>query len=166
MDKVIKVVMIPTRNVNKVWKNNSTGKLSYVEGMKPNIAMKNTWTPQHIYFLSNESMEEGNWCLLFDDFGNILSSIPQQYLPNEGHVLNSGLKKIEFTTDESLGLPKPTDDFLKEYCEVGGIDEVLVEYVEKYDWSLGDIAIDYPIGFKLKVNANKTVNIKPTEKNI
>jgi hypothetical protein len=34
------------------------------------------------------------------------------------------------TTDESLGLPKPSQAFIEKYCKVGGIDEVLIEYIK------------------------------------
>lgn len=67
------------------------------------VLPKNT-THQHLYIISNEQIKEGDWALMFDDFGNLFfCDRPQQYLGIEkGHHLNKGLRKVILTTDPQL----------------------------------------------------------------
>ena len=102
---------------------------------------------QHLYFTTDDEIKEGDWCLMFWDGGEVASE-PQQYLPENGHVLNRNLRKIIATTDSEFvnqqytkeelgyepikyGLPQPSKAFIEKYCEEGGIDEVDVEYNDK-----------------------------------
>jgi len=100
------------------------------------------------------------------------------------------VKKIIATTNKSLvigrehddtvpfpkmrdkRLPKPSQAFIKKYCEVGGIDEVLVEYEEKcprckcdnYDecWSAKECSVnDSQYIQTLKVNSHNEITIHP-----
>jgi hypothetical protein len=63
--------------------------------------------PVHIYLTNDEIIKPGDWCLLFDSFGNsfLNGKGPQRYNPDIGHVLNNGLKKVIATTNINLGLP-------------------------------------------------------------
>jgi len=72
----------------------------------------------NIYITSDEEIKEGDWTLMFDDFGNLfLCDKPQQYLGIEkGHHLNKGLRKIILTTDQDLikdGVQAIDDEFLE-----------------------------------------------------
>jgi hypothetical protein len=84
---------------------------------------------QHLYITTDDKIKEGDWCLFFWDgmkdgeLGQI-GSEPQRYFPENGHIA---------TTDESLNLAKPSQAFIKKYCEQGGIDKVLVEYSRTMD---------------------------------
>jgi len=60
-----------------------------------------------------------------------------------------------FTCPCNKLLPKPSDDFIKEFCEKGGIWEVMVEYECICD-------INTPM-YKLKVNVDNTINIHPVK---
>ena len=52
MKKKINIVMLPTEDTkSKVWRNNSTDNLFYFE-KTPMVVIRNTYTPQHLYFLS------------------------------------------------------------------------------------------------------------------
>lgn len=84
-------------------------------------------------------------------------------------------KKIIATTDESLtvdyydgaynelnkqSLPRPSNEFLRKYCGLGGIEEVLVEYEYNHDNT-----VPYPKKvegemYKLKVAPDNTIMIK------
>jgi hypothetical protein len=71
-----------------------------------------------LYITSDEEIKEGDWTLMFDDFGNLfLCDKPQQYLGIEkGHHLNKGLRKIILTTDPTLiadGVQAIDDEFLE-----------------------------------------------------
>ena len=73
---------------------------------------------KHIHITSDEEIKEGDWTLMFDDFGNLfLCDKPQQYLGIEkGHHLNKGLRKIILTTDPTLiadGVQPIDDEFLE-----------------------------------------------------
>jgi hypothetical protein len=74
--------------------------------------------PYFSYITSDEEIKQGDWTLMFDDFGNLfLCDKPQQYLGIEkGHHLNKGLRKIILTTDPTLiadGVQAIDDEFLK-----------------------------------------------------
>lgn len=130
--------------------------------------------PQHLYILSDEEIKAGDWTItnLKDD--NYLEDwyVLNQVSEIEGdnvYFKGSGIpfslltvKKIIATTDPELtftakehtkdlmkgcdyNLPRPSDAFLKAYCEKGDIDEVLVEYIGK-QYKIGDIV--YPDGTK------------------
>lgn len=47
-----------------------------------------------VIYSETEKIHPGDWCLLFDDFGNLFSDTPQQYTGADGQVLNNGLRKI------------------------------------------------------------------------
>jgi hypothetical protein len=97
----------------------------------------NTYKNQHLYITSNDEIKEGDWTLMFDDFGNLfICDKPQQYLGIEkGHHLNKGLRKIIATTDPELhkdgvakiGLPF-VEKYILEYNKGNVIKEVNVEY--------------------------------------
>ena len=53
-------------------------------------------TPNYLLVVDDSEIKEGDYCLMFDDFGNLfLGNLPSQYLGEKnGHHLNKGLKKI------------------------------------------------------------------------
>ena len=71
-------------------------------------------------------------------------------------------KKIIASTDSSLNLPKLSNDFIKKYCEVGGIDEIMIEYETGYtqqQYSEIDLQFERP-----KVNSNNEISISRIRK--
>ena len=54
------------------------------------------YTPNYLLVVDDSEIKEGDYCLMFDDFGNLfLGNLPSQYLGEKnGHHLNKGLKKI------------------------------------------------------------------------
>lgn len=143
--KKVKVLMLPTEKASSLYIE-TMGELVFGEYALPDKGKENT--NQHLYLVSDEEIKEGDWCLLFDDYGNLMSR-PQQYLgKNAGHTLNSGLRKVIATTDRSLGeqlskdketaldrlkakhsIPEIPESFIRAYVEANGeIDEVMVEY--------------------------------------
>lgn len=64
--------------------------------------------------------------------------------------------------DTKLFLPKPSNEFLKKYCELGGINKVLVEY-EAEGWlsPMQPFKLrDNESKLKLKVSSDNTIIIK------
>src|SRR5690606_13273419 len=114
-----KVVMLPTEKANKPAFyysrfNSKNYKFSFRQG--------NNYQPQHLYIISNEEIKDGDW---------FYSPKVNKILRNLFNKFEQGDKKIIATTDSSLGLPTPSNSFIKKYCELGGIDEILVEYKEE-----------------------------------
>ncbi len=151
MKKKLRVVMLPINEKALGYLILSNNKLFTY---KPNYVFTDGYlqsipaTKQHLYFLSDEEIKGGDWCIMLDSFGNVFSN-PQQYLAKEGQFLNKGLKKIIATTDSSylLGindrgqsrpefsyLPQPPQSFIEEYIKLYNkgkqITEVMIEYEE------------------------------------
>ena len=84
---------------------------------------------QHLYILSDEEIKEGWKGIAYKDDikGKVFNHF---YTENKWY---KDAKIIIASTDESLGLPRPSNEFIKRYCELGGIDEVLVEYKCSYE---------------------------------
>jgi hypothetical protein len=53
-------------------------------------------TPNYLLVVDDSEIKERDYCLMFDDFGNLfLGDLPSQYLGDKsGHHLNKGLKKV------------------------------------------------------------------------
>ena len=74
----------------------------------------------HLYFTTDEEIKEGDWYL----YNGGVHKCPHSMMGNEN-------PKIVASTDPKLiaeGVAQPSQDFIKAYCEQGGIDEVDVEY--------------------------------------
>ena len=121
------------------------------------LPIDNSMLPQHLYFLSNEEIKEGNY---------VIDSIGELFGPYEkGDIIGKEAKKIIATTDSSLQLPKSSKEFIqayiKAYNEGKPITKVLVEYK---DWC--DYDDDCTWGgldksdWKLKINSFNEIIIK------
>jgi hypothetical protein len=138
--------------------------------------------PQHLYFTSEEEIKDGDWFInddgLWQCTGGIIptglnprkivaTTDPNLKLSNGDCTLCNGVgQTVVYGTkagcplcDNTGGnykkLPKPSQDFIKEYCDKGGIDEVEIEY----EFIHADRA---PGGFErfIKVNESNEINIK------
>lgn len=167
MLKTTKVVMLPTNEkakigTNVIVKHNTT--LAY--GKKVQEPYNMVETEQHLYFLSDEEIKEGDWGI------SKLNEIVQ-FKKNYESTL---YKKIIATTDKSLiipydgktpisenwegyKLPQPSQSFIEkfveEYNKGNVITEVLVEYEDK-------VAMDGHtiIGSELKISKDNTITIR------
>ena len=157
MNKRCKLVMLPTNEKAQIGNNviilcdNAITNEPLRYGKKIQEPFNMYALEQHLYITSDDNIKDSDWCILFDDFGNVMST-PQQYLKTKAHVLNSGLKKIIATTDSSLKidrkdshpnsiwkldgalLPQPSQSFIQKYIDEYNkgniITDVLVEYEE------------------------------------
>ena len=111
------------------------GKVSGADFWGLEKALNNGFKPYNIHITSNEEIKEGDWTLMFDDFGHLfLCDKPQQYLGIEkGHHLNKGLRKIILTTDFTLSpdVHKIPDEFLEWFVKNPSCEEVEVELKTK-----------------------------------
>lgn len=112
---------------------------------------------RHLYFLSNEEIKEGDWCI--NSYDNRTwkyepSPCPLPYWGNK-----DTLTKIIATTNTSLRLPQPSKEFIQAfitaYNEYEPITKVLVE-MEGIESSREFT----PITYQLKLNSSNEITIK------
>jgi len=167
MFKKHKVVMLPTEKASRLFIVNdkklyNNGQLA---GTDIEVSAGSNYINQHLYILSDEEIKEP--CYAYCIVSNTvewLSNLQIKVLRKESW------KKIISSTDSSLrteiynSLPRPSDSFIKKYCELGGIDEVMVEYYKD-----GYKLVDTKEGWKrdedsyelfLKVAPDNTITIK------
>ena len=161
MKKETQVVMLPTKKASNIGKYQDTGNLVYNNG---------TDIPrgefQHLYFLSNDELKESDlpcYVLMYDNTVQYIN------MPSVVEAVNEEKgKKIIATTNESLRIkevldeedtiykfyPRPSNEFVKTFCKLGGIDKVLVEYEH-----IG--STEYEDFFDIKVAPDNTISIYP-----
>ena len=177
MKKQVKVVMLPTEKASDLLlciksyteHINTPAENSDIKG---NLRLgygkyvdKEFYQPQNLYLLSDEEIKEGDkpcWC--YNSIKNTWNNDIILYQGAMPFYHYKGFKKIIATTDESLGLPRPSNEFLKKYCELGGIDKVLVEYNEGNEYLAGivgnnEIWNTYPN--EPKIAPDNTITIYP-----
>jgi len=161
--KRCKVVMLST-NEKAV-----QGQIEYFEDYKTLQVCKSESTigiGQHLYILSDDKIEVGDYFIR--DGENIVIKFEIVVEGDLEYVqTHSVFKKIIATTDRSLGLPTVSKGFIQKYCELEGINEVLVKYdVEDLsDWILEGVD-ENAVGKDILYTRNNQVSLKPVEKSI
>lgn len=167
MKKLSHVVMLPTEKASSdISKGNITGVLTYHQFFRGTEGIYTNHTYQHLYFLSDDKIEEGDWVL--NSYGGINSIYQFRKCDFDSiHFKGGYCQKIIASTNKSLRLPRPSNEFLNKYCEAGDIDEVMVEYYEDYylhyytpaGWI--ECCEKINLGYKLKVAPDNTISIYP-----
>lgn len=184
--KRCKVVMLKAKGNSHIWNNVSWNNHKIVDDMlvynpKETRELANLKgvqiIPRHLYIVSDDEIKEGDW--VYNEKNPTYGKVFQCVVDNETGIYKgpSGFKKIIATTDKSLlrdkdkvdyfkeyvpigdmYLPSPSADFIKKYCEAGGIDEVDVEYEYKTEVHTGE--------YVLKVDSHNTITtIHPVKDN-
>ena len=166
MKKQVDVVMLPTEKVSKIIRCHNN-KLWYNDTKWLN-------TYQHLYLLSDDEIKEGDWIFVFGVIIKVLMCNNEiLFFDNGTKTQRIECKKIIATTDESLRkpsgemypewdyLPRPSNEFLKKYCELGGIDKVLVEYELDSFKFMSTLCTTKQEEYKLKVTLDNTITIYP-----
>lgn len=83
----------------------------------------------HLYFLSNEEIRDGDW-VLDTLYPSKIGKVGKDYLLE--NMNPNKFKKIIASTDPKLELPQPTDEWIREYCN-NPVDEVDIEYISFED---------------------------------
>ena len=170
-----KVVMLPTNEEAKMWLNKFSNQLHIDTVEKEN---HENAINQHLYFLSSEEIKEGDWCFNIVN-GKVLKA------DHDVNYEQDIVKKIIATTDSSLRigklevggkiehLPQISQSFIEifveEYNKDNVITEVMIEYKEPYNKlvgskigsNIGHFTLTEENKYRLKINANNTINIKP-----
>ncbi len=166
--KRVKVLLLPTENPSSLILNDIVKGLFIIAGQGDKI---DNCTNQHLYFLSDEEIKEGDWCIC--DY----SQVEKYSEPLAIHRY----KKIIATTDSSLGvlvksgtgvlqesLPQPFQSFIEKFIEKynqgNPITEAMVECELNEGLALKQIkekSIETS-AYILKVNPkDNTITIKP-----
>lgn len=165
------VVMLPTNEKAKIGENHivkHSGNLAF--GVKIQEPYNIAENRQHLYILSDEEINEGDWCLYL-----YLKKVVKNNSLTKGDLLHC--KKIIATTDKALindGLrsdtkvlmpeidPKFIENYVDQYNKSNIITDVLVEYVkgvtivDELQWENNEL--------HLKINSkDNTINIKPVK---
>lgn len=182
MRKKVKVVMTPTNSVNQIdqgdlfindTREHSWGKLEALtcervtvnghawngSGIRTNI--------NHLYFISDEELKDGEWCYESKMKGNKIFEY------DSSNIWHKGAYKVVATTDKSLvyltnngrvgyKLPQISQEFIENYCEVGGVDEVEIEYY-KYAEELNGTSLIPRDLYRIKVDSSNCVFVHPVK---
>lgn len=182
MKKEARVHMLPTEK-GAIATYKKTGNLA-----KPNLRIgifeSDIYQPQHLYVTTDEVAKKGDY-YIHKELDSKLDSVKQ--LLEDGEFL---AKKIIATTDSKLRersiitetdksiihsvMPRIPQSFIEEYCKVGGIDKILVEYeviTNTYD-NMVDLMCPHSVAeyeqttsstLKLKTDTNNCIIIHPVE---
>lgn len=192
MEKLTEIIMLPTDkkineaylSINQIFIDKSDSKKYVSTQNHYDKKVLEYFTPQHLYFVRKEEINEYDWYIWLDN-KQIHQASGVLDILNE-HVRNGDIKKIISSTDPYLDwiehndtlpypsgkqhrLPRPSIEFLEKYCELEGTDKVMVEYeTNQLDWkpetklfmvAMGDDPDDFvyePI-YQLKVTSNNTI---------
>lgn len=185
MKKEVSIVMLPTEKaklekgcllLRHIWKYNPRLECRSIWQYKAHDKIKfgvevittlngsfadvpSSFVPQNLYFLSEDEIKIGDWYLTDNNKilqANKIISLGFVYAHGDYGRQLRHCKKIIATTDEALNLPRPSNEFLKKYCEGGGIEKVLVEYEADYQYTNNQMV---GIKDKLKIAQDNTITI-------
>lgn len=172
--KKVQVLLLPTRDystLSKAYIANPSYLRYSKTGFEDNAFRSND--NHHLYFLSDEDIEEGDWFIGLQD--RIMRA-------TSGDIYGGYERKIIATTDTSLKLetieyygmssfkgisvlPQPSQQFLEEYVEAYNKGEVITEALIEYEdikVKVGQYA--YLDTDQLKVNPDNTIIIEDSAK--
>jgi len=126
-----KVIRFDTKDTTSIKRNTYCSNKSHDNPLsygEINNAVERGYIYQHLYFTSDQDIKEGDCYMFMDDSLKIQFEKAKKV---ESQIPFHNCKKIVASTDKSLDLPKPSEAFIVKYCELGGIDEVDVEYINQ-----------------------------------
>lgn len=126
MFKEHKIVRLNSKTKNKIGQVEYFGSQDVLQIHEGQLSIGQ---PQHLYLLSDEEIKEGDWYLV--GLNKVRKAITHTSTIIKTTVKEfgfSGWKKIIASTDPSLNLPTFSQSFVKKYCDLGGINSVMVEY--------------------------------------
>ena len=142
--KECKVVMLPTNKKARVGQiskcmnyipDMSGGNLFDADDLIYTTSLSNLLTEfksQELYFLSDDPIEEGNY--YYSESAKQVKVATAKNAKDHYFTLDAGFhstwKKIIASTNPDLNLPRPSQGFVKKYCEKGEIDKVMVKFDE------------------------------------
>lgn len=140
--------MLPTEKATSVIKQGVSSTLYYYS--KPaSAATKHLYVNQHLYFISDEEIKLGDYYFRLG---------AKEIYRGSGYT--NDCRKVIASTEKLVDVPLIPQEFIENYCEVGGVDEVEIEYEEDNDPNLWgqDIGI---APLRIKVDSNNCVFTHP-----
>ena len=161
----------------------SQGMISFFEDKWDDPAIANYWTPQHLYFISDSEIIDGDYFITIGDFNGEYSykfssvskcirvqdtetTLGKALFINETGGRYSGyhgtgdphFAKIEASTDPLLDLPLIPQSFIRKFAEKNGeIKEVLLECGKVYqDWD-EDEAYEFELQVMTRLKDNTCI---------
>lgn len=204
------IIMLPTKEKTNIVKQLDV-KTNHLQFVSNSWVSTYNWEYQQLYFISDEEIKKGDWVytklfgvskvknLLWSKQENakkIIATTDRELTIGinqcdgcqAGLPLKDGIHKdhqimgIACTKERYVKqLPRPSNEFLKKFCELAGIDKVLVEMVDfncpkchgsgEYTKSRGNHSSIYQLGkcycdkdLKiLKVASDNTITCKPIQ---
>jgi hypothetical protein len=193
MKKEAQVIMLPTDIIGTICIRHDKPKILLQCKYVVSPVILTTHNHYELYIVDDSEIKEDDWVVYLS------SKIPKVHKINKIDSTferqRDECKKIISTTDSNLRinkgdyneqkgkilelLPQPSQQFIQEYCEKGGIDKLLIEYkgvcsncneyhkdsVLCMDTFTGEY--DYKKEpFKLEINSNNTINILPIKEKL
>lgn len=197
--KRAQVIMLPTDKIdlNTICLNKVTGlflctKQHLIQNVFNTLIEYKSAIPQHLYIISDDEIKQGDYFLADNRISQSSNNgIPNWVLckcikvkntwiycdeiPGEGHN-GDWCKKIIATTDSSLNLPQPSQQFIEKYIESYNKDEIITNVLVEYDnlWTGYETVYDEEFGdcqekayeSFIKTNSkNNTITIKKVKDN-
>lgn len=192
MDKVIDLIMLPTKQKSEIGSIMKCIKETYyIDKIEIGtlcinknwiVALENGnefWQPQHLYITSDEEIKEGEYGIDIRDnkifkCDRILNNHYEQGILQ---FQKSYCLKIIATTDISLTitnynngtwsyLPQPSQQFIQHYIEEYNKGNIITKVMVEYEKATYEKWLENgasPVFDTLKVNSDNTINIKPTK---
>ena len=157
MFKKGKIVMLSTNEPSKIGNLATYQKRSLAkvikEGINPIGSTVQFW---NLYIISDDEIKENNTHFYNPHSGQLhISGNHTDYIA----INKNGCKKIIATTDVSLGLPQPSQQFIQKYIEEYNKGNIITDVLVEYEYLLDDRAV-LPY-WNLKVNPkDNTITIK------
>ena len=170
--KECNVVILPVKQSNIGYRKDYDLSTLQIRNKPLITTNKNTYQAVELYITSDDEIKEGDWCI-----NNTLKIVELiNYIDEYDIQLYS---KIIATTDKSLTqivetrllketvihLPQPSQSFIKKYCELDGINKVLVEYDEPKNWNINTKGTVGHSFYVPKTDSHNTITIKSVKDN-
>ena len=155
--KIAKILMLATNKPSKIGNLATYQKRSLAkvikEGVNPKDSTLQFW---NLYIISDDEIKENNTHFYNPHSGQLhISGNHTDYIA----INKNGCKKIIATTDVSLGLPQPSQQFIQKYIEEYNKGNVITDVLVEYNYFLDDNGV-LPY-WNLKVNPkDNTITIK------
>lgn len=116
-----KIFMLPTTDkIGSIHKAPETGNLYFG-------TCSSTYKHYHLYITSCDDIMKSDVCI------DIQERILFNAISDFRYLSTGTYRKIIATTNNSLNLPRPSNDFVRKYCESNGkISDILVKYVTDF----------------------------------
>lgn len=157
MEKKIQVVLLAIEKESKLLLNEDY--LEILQNLLKDKPDTKRCKRVHLYFLSNEEVKQGDWFIV-DGTSYIGKCVGfKNGNPIDENAEHCDCFEIIASTDESLELPKPSDEFISQYVDNYNKGNIITEVMVEYENCMISDNISY-FG-NIKLSSNNEIIIKP-----